>query len=227
MYQDFEIESHLFLDQQGRVSYDIGNHKEYVLAKTAKNLDLNNPTSLVGIVLVAVVLLAVAFASGVAYQKEVFAAKNKPLVAPKSTTKTPAIDFAKASTLAQSKQYDQAIALLTPQVQDAENDKSQRIQGMNLIAQYYQAKTDPESAVKWYVAANTLAGSPRLDSTLGAASASAQLYALKSTGPNGPKGAKAFKDQAINYYTQAQSLATDPTLKSQIDMQLKALAKAE
>lgn len=203
------------------MAYDTINHKEYVLPK------FNKISVISALILWSLFLAGTFYAFGSAHQKALFTAKNKPLTALSVANSAPVIDLEKASNLAKDKKFDEAIALLTPQVSDAKKPTSIRAQGMNLIGQYFQAKSDPESALKWYLMANNLAGAPRLDSLLGAGSASAQLYALKSTGPDGPKGAQSYKNAAIGYYQDAKKLSTDSTVTDQIEKQIQSLQKAQ
>ncbi|MEO7617718.1 MAG: hypothetical protein ABIS59_02650 [Candidatus Saccharibacteria bacterium] len=181
----------------------------------------------VSFIIWSVILYSLAYSAGMTNQKQIFASKNKPLVVATATEAVDSIKFTQATDLAKAKNFDGAIALLTPEVASDRISIDQRVQGMNLIAQYYQAKADPESALKWDLEANKLSGTPNLQATLGAASASAQLYGMKSAGPDGPKGAQSYKQAALEYYNQALSLANDPTIKTQIGAQISALNKAK
>ena len=180
----------------------------------------------ISFVIWSVILYSFAYSAGISKQKQIYAAKNKPLAA-SIAQRDDAIEFAKATTLAKAKNFDGAIAVLTPQVADTIFPTEQRVQGMILIAQFYQAKNDPEKALQWYSDANKLSVAQSLSATLGAASASAQLYGTKSTGPDGPKGAQSFKQAALDYYNQALNLARDATVKAQIATQISALNKAQ
>lgn len=180
----------------------------------------------ISFVIWSVILYSFAYSAGISKQKKIYAAKNKPLAASISQSND-AIEFSKATTLAKSKNFDGAIAVLSPEVADTIFPTEQRVQGMILIAQFFQAKNDPEKALQWYLDANKLSVSPTLSATLGAANASGQLYGTKSTGPDGPKGAQSFKQAALEYYNQALGLTTDATIKSQIATQISALNKAQ
>jgi hypothetical protein len=207
-----------------RVAYDVINHKEYEVAKLTKATSLILATSFI---IWSVLLYSLAYSAGMTKQKQIFADKNKPVVVATATEAVDSIKFTQATALAQAKNFDGAIALLTPEVALDRISIDQRVQGMTLIAQYYQAKADPESSLKWYLEANKLAGTPRLQATLGAASASSQLFGMKSAGPDGPKGAQSYKQAALDYYNQALTLATDATIKTQISAQISALNKAK
>jgi hypothetical protein len=199
------------------VAYDTINHKEFAVANWSKS------SLLVGLVTWSFLLIGVSYAIGVSSEKNHVASSNKPLTASKVASTSEGVELAKASEYGKSKQFDQVISLLTPEVADKTNDTDQRAAGKVLIAQAYFAKADLENALKWYEDANTTSSSARLDADMGTANVASQLYG--KTLPTDPSKAATYKATAIQALTQAQGLTTNVALKSQVSAQLTALSK--
>ena len=176
----------------------------------------------------ALLILSLGFVWGGSEQRKAVdrAAEKLRLPAPSAEQQTSATILSQASELATKQKYDEAIALLTPFSAKTSEPKNLRVLAMQLVAQYQQAKGDLATSIAWYQKSEALHGAPQLTTTLGIASAAAQLYTQQSGNPATAASSQQSRQLAISSYQKALTLTTDRTILNQTNQQLVAITKA-
>lgn len=199
------------------------NHKEYCVSHRIK-LSIIVASTLA----LALLILSLGFVWG-GYNQRLAAdraAEKLRLPAPSAEQQTSATILTQASQLASKQKYDEAIALLTPFSAKTSEPKNLRVLAMQLVAQYQQAKGDLATSITWYQQSEALNGAPQLATTLGIASAAAQLYAQQSANPATAASSQQNRQLATSSYQKALTLTTDRTILDQTNKQLAAITKA-
>lgn len=176
----------------------------------------------------AVFVLSLGFVWGAADQSyaQDRAAAKLHLPDPSAENNAATAILTQANQLADKKQFDQAIAVLTPLATKTTEPKDMRILAMQSVARNQQSKGDLAASITWYQKSEALNGAPLRDSTLAIASTAARLYWQQPGNPATSAIAQQNKQLAIASYTKGLTLITDATLLDQTKQQLTAITKA-
>lgn len=201
---------------------------KYTVNTKLSNRHIEGIGTYIAIVVVSVLLFSLGAFFGSRYQEKVTADNGpKPVPLPAYAANNTDDTLAKASKLATSGQMPQAIALLTPYVNDSSKPQPIRALGATALGQYELTVKDPTAAITWFQLSDKLSTTPQLVNVLGVANASMQLYSSKLTGSATPTDSATsnLKQDAITGYQKALTMTQDAGLKAQINQQLTAATK--